>query len=141
VGEQLTPLSLPEPWFVVVVPPVSVSTAEIFSAPELTRDCPPITIRAFLSGADRGLSAGADCVNGCEPVVRARYPQVDAALRWLGRYGAARMTGTGACCFAPFAERERAQEALARLSSGWSGFVARGCNRSPLLERLERAEG
>ena len=48
----------------------STGTAEIFNAPELTRDTPPITLRAFLDGAGR---------NDCEPVVRHRYPAVAAA--------------------------------------------------------------
>ncbi|MGE8479506.1 MAG: 4-(cytidine 5'-diphospho)-2-C-methyl-D-erythritol kinase, partial [Pseudomonas shirazensis] len=37
VGEQLTPVDPAEPWYVVLVPQVSVSTAEIFSHPQLTR--------------------------------------------------------------------------------------------------------
>lgn len=127
VGEQFTPVELPEPWFVVLIPPVSVSTAEIFAASELTRNSPPITIRAFLAGEGG---------NVCEPVVRNRYPAVAAALDWLGQYGAARMTGTGACVFAAFDQEARAREVFAMRPAGWQGFVARGCNRSPLLERL-----
>lgn len=128
IGEQLTPVELPEPWFVVLVPPVTVSTAEIFSAPELTRDTPPIRIPAFLSGAGG---------NDCEPVVRARYPVVGQFLDWLSQFGRARLTGTGACVFAAFAERAAAQRVLAQLPAGWHGFVARGCNRSPLQQTLE----
>lgn len=127
VGERLTPVTLPEPWYLVVVPAVTVSTAEIFSAPELTRHTPPITIADFLSGAGG---------NDCEPVVRRRYPEVGRALDWLGRFAPARLTGTGACVFAPFAERNIAQQALAELPAGWRAFVARGRNRSPLHEAL-----
>lgn len=123
VGERLTPIDLPEPWYVVLIPPVTVSTAEIFSAPELTRNTPPLRIPAFLAGAGG---------NDCEPVVRVRYPLVGQFLDWLSRYGRARMTGTGACVFAPFAERAEAQRVLAQAPAGWNGFVARGCNRSPL---------
>ncbi|MBI5461653.1 MAG: 4-(cytidine 5'-diphospho)-2-C-methyl-D-erythritol kinase, partial [Gammaproteobacteria bacterium] len=123
VGEILTPIELPEPWFVVLVPPVTVSTAEIFSAPELTRDTPPIRIPAFLSGAGG---------NDCEPVVRARYPLVGQYLDWLSQFGRARLTGTGACVFAAFTERAAAQHVLQQLPDGWRGFVAQGRNRSPL---------
>ncbi len=129
VGERISPITLPEPWFVVVIPPVSVSTAEIFSAPELTRDCPTIKIRDFLAGAG---------TNVCEPVVRKRYPEVAEALDWLGRYGAARLTGTGGCVFAPFEDEAQANGVLAQLPEGWQAFAARGRNRSPLLERLEQ---
>ena len=127
VGEKFTPVVLPEPWFVVLIPAVSVSTAEIFGAPELTRNSPPITIRAFLAGEGG---------NVCEPVVRSRYPAVAEALDWLGKYGAARMTGTGACVFAAFDTEAQARQVFATRPEGWNGFVARGCNRSPLLERL-----
>jgi 4-diphosphocytidyl-2-C-methyl-D-erythritol kinase len=127
VGERLTPIAPPEPWYLVLVPPVTVSTAEIFSAPELTRQTPPITIADFLSGVGG---------NDCEPVVRARYPVVGQHLDWLSRFGRARLTGTGACVFAEFPEHAAAQQALAQLPEGWHGFVARGCNRSPLMQVL-----
>lgn len=127
VGERLTPVVLPEPWFVVLAPPVSVSTAEIFRAPELTRDCPPITISDFLSGAGS---------NVFEPLVRARYREVAEALEWLGKHGPARLTGSGGCVFAPFDTELKAREVFAQRPDGWAGFVAKGVNESPLLKRL-----
>jgi 4-diphosphocytidyl-2-C-methyl-D-erythritol kinase len=129
VGEILTPLSLAESWYLVLVPEAQVPTAAIFAAPELTRDCDALTIDGFLSG-DQGL-------NVCEPVVRARYPEVGEALDWLSRFAPARMSGTGACVFARFAERPAAEDVRRQLPAGWRGFVARGCNRSPLLARVE----
>lgn len=129
VGERFTDVELPEPWYVVLVPGISVSTAMVFQDAELTRDCPPITIRDFLAGR---------CVNVCEPVVRQAYPEVARALDWLGRYGAARMTGTGACVYLPVDSREQAEQVLAQKPARWGGFCARGRNRSPLSDRLSR---
>ncbi len=126
VGESLTPFERPEHWFAVISPEVSVGTAEIFQAPELTRNSPIITIRGFIETGGR---------NDCEPVVTARYPAVRRALDWLNARGNARLTGTGACVFAEFAHREAAVAALADLPSAWRGFVARGLARSPLHER------
>uniref|UniRef100_UPI003982FD4B 4-(cytidine 5'-diphospho)-2-C-methyl-D-erythritol kinase n=1 Tax=Thiohalomonas denitrificans TaxID=415747 RepID=UPI003982FD4B len=123
VGERLTPVELSEPWFVVIVPPAKVSTAELFSAAELTRDCAPITIADFLSGTGS---------NVFEPVVRARYSAVAEALDWLANRGAARLTGSGGCIFAPFSDQRQARKVLAELPEGWRGFVAQGRNRSPL---------
>lgn len=123
VGERLTPLELPEPWYVVLVPPCHVATAEIFDAPDLTRHCEPITIRVFLSGETR---------NVCEPVVRHRYPEVAAALDWLAAHAPARMSGTGAAVFATFADEAPARAVAARAPAAWQAFVARGRNRSPL---------
>lgn len=123
IGEILTSVTLPEPWFLVVVPPVSVSTADIFSAAELTRETPQMTIRAFLSGGGQ---------NDCEAVVRRRYPQVEAALDWLNTHAPARMTGTGACIFAPFESEAEARSVERQVPRSWTAFVARGMNRSPL---------
>ena len=130
VGEKLTPLPrLAEPWYLVVHPAVSVSTAEIFSDSQLTRNAHPIKISAFLAGA------GVNCL---EPVVVRRYPEVGKALNWLSKNRPARMTGSGACVFAPCKDRHQAESILKQLPVPWTGFVARGCNRSPLLERLEQ---
>ena len=130
VGERLTPVRLPEPWFLVIRPPCAVSTAEVFSAPELTRNSSPITIADFLSGRGR---------NDCEPVVRARYPAVARALDWLGQHGRAQLTGTGSCVFAAFGSEAEAKAVCRCLPSDVQGFIARGCNRSPLHETLARA--
>ena len=128
IGEELTPLDLPESWFLVLDTGCRVATAEIFQAPELTRNSPPITISGFRSGAGH---------NDFELPVRARYPQVGEALDWLAAKTPARLTGSGGSVFAAFEERTAAERLLNELPRGWQGFVARGCNRSPLLERLE----
>lgn len=127
VGELLTPVEPEECWYLVVFPGCQISTAGIFNAPDLTRHTPPITIRDFLNGAGH---------NDCEPVVRQRYPEVAAALDWLGRHGKAKLTGTGACVFAAFNTRDEAERTREQLPLKWQGFTARGMNRSPLQARL-----
>jgi 4-diphosphocytidyl-2-C-methyl-D-erythritol kinase len=127
VGERLAPVDLAEPWFVVLVPACPVATGAVFDDPDLTRNSPPITITDFVAGAGG---------NDCEAVVYRRYPEVATAARWLKRYGQARLTGTGACVFAAFPDGPSAERVLARLPAGWTGFMARGCNRSPLHEHL-----
>ena len=147
VGEIMTPLTLPEPWYVVIVPPCQVSTRDIFSAPELTRDAPTLTIEGFLPAIGLGSSRweGWGGSNVCEPVVSQRYPAVAVALAWLRKQPGAtgtRMTGTGACVFAAFADESSARQTAQRLrreyagdsAEGMQGFVARGMNRSPLYD-------
>jgi 4-diphosphocytidyl-2-C-methyl-D-erythritol kinase len=131
VGELLTPVELPQPWYLVLEPAVSVSTAAIFADPELTRNTREMTISDFLSGGGH---------NDCEPVVRRRHPEIAAALDWLNPVAPARLTGTGACVFASFPTQDEAVSVWRRLPAGWSGFVARGENRSPLpgLEEMLR---
>jgi 4-diphosphocytidyl-2-C-methyl-D-erythritol kinase len=123
VGEHLQAVDLPEPWYVVLVPEVHISTAELFADPQLTRDAQPLKIRDFLAGAGG---------NVFEPVVRARYPAVADALDWLGQFSAARLTGTGACVFAAFGSETEARAVATQATGQWQAIVAKGCNRSPL---------
>ncbi|EKT4468143.1 4-(cytidine 5'-diphospho)-2-C-methyl-D-erythritol kinase [Pseudomonas putida] len=128
VGEQLTPVDPQEPWYVVLVPQVSVSTAEIFSHPELTRDSLPLKMRPVPEGNSR---------NDCQPVVEQRYPEVRNALNSLGKYTEARMTGTGSCVFGAFPSKAEADKVLALLSETQTGFVAKGSNVSMLHRKLQ----
>jgi 4-diphosphocytidyl-2-C-methyl-D-erythritol kinase len=132
IGERLQPLDLPEKWFLVLHPGVAVGTREVFQAPELTRNSPVITIRGLFEAATR---------NDCEPVVRARFPEVGDALDWLGQFAEARLTGTGSCVFAAFGSAAAAESIAARVPDGWRGWVARGLDRSPLHVQLARLRG
>lgn len=123
VGEQLTPLDLPEPWYVVLVPDCQVATGRIFSAQGLTRNNSPIKIADFLAGRQE---------NHCLPVVLSLYPEVGAAMDSLSAYAQARLTGTGACVFAECSEEHSAREAAEALRESWKVFVAQGKNCSPL---------
>ena len=129
IGESLTPIALPERWYLVVDPGVSVPTRELFQVPELTRNSPHLTIPLFVSGAPTG--------NAFEPVVRGRFPAVAAALDWLSRFGEARLSGSGGCVFAAFPSREAGAAALAEIPGGWRAWLARGVDESPLRQRLE----
>ena len=122
VGETLIPVDLPPRFFLVITPDCHVSTAEIFSHQELTRNTTAIKMAAFLDGHTR---------NDCENVVRSLYPPVDEALKWLHPFAPARMTGTGASVFAAFDSAEQAQALLGRLPQGMKGFVARGLSVRP----------
>ncbi|MDD5329833.1 MAG: 4-(cytidine 5'-diphospho)-2-C-methyl-D-erythritol kinase [Sulfuricella sp.] len=123
VGEKLRPVALPEAWYVVLVPPVAVPTAEIFAAGELTRDTKPIKMLHFSTGCGR---------NDLEPVVCRKYPQVAECLAWLKQFGDARMSGSGACVFAGFASEEEARGVFSRRPAELAGFVAKGLHRHPL---------
>lgn len=132
IGERLTPLELPEAYYAIVFPGTGMSTAEVFQAPELTRNSPRMTMAGFLTR----VAEGGVLRNDLEPVVRARHAGVRAALDWLGERGAARLTGSGACVYAAYPTREQARAALGGLPVAWTGYVAAGRNRSSLLDRL-----
>ncbi|OUM26319.1 4-(cytidine 5'-diphospho)-2-C-methyl-D-erythritol kinase [Pseudomonas putida] len=128
VGEQLTPVDPDEPWYVVLVPQVSVSTVEIFSHPQLTRDSLPLNMRPVPKGNSR---------NDCQPVVEQSYPEVRNALNSLGKFTEARLTGTGSCVFGAFPSKAEADKVLALLSATQTGFVAKGSNISMLHRKLQ----
>jgi 4-diphosphocytidyl-2-C-methyl-D-erythritol kinase len=128
VGERLEAVELPEPWYLVLQPSCQVSTRDVFQDPELTRNSPRLTIRDFIAGQHG---------NDCLPVVAARYPEVAWAVRWLGQFGEARLTGTGACVFAAFDTEQHARNALGQLPPEMNGFVARGRNTSALRVALD----
>ncbi len=125
VGEQLTPVTVPECWYLVAHPGIAISTREIFGDPDLTRDSIPVKMCDFSVGFGR---------NDLQSAVVRRYPEVSRLLEWLGRWGDARMTGSGACCFVPFEEASKAESALLQMSPEYKGFIARGMNQHPLRD-------
>lgn len=132
VGEKLQPVTLSEPWFLVAIPQVLVSTAEIFSDPELTRDTPPIKVRSLLEGGGR---------NDCQPVVTKRYSEVRNALILLNKFVPTRLTGTGACVFGSFPNQDDADKVARQLPATLPSFIAQGRNISMLHRKLETLVG
>ena len=128
IGDQLTPIDIAESWYLVITPPCKVSTAEIFSHPQLTRHSPPIKIRALLEEQFR---------NDCQAVVEKLYPPVKQVVEWLENHGKPMMTGTGASVFCRWETRADADRVLAQVPQHWSAFTARGVNHSPVHKQLK----
>lgn len=126
VGEQLTPLQLPENVYLIIKPDCKISTREIFLHPALTRDSTPIKVAA---------SEAQDGRNDCESVVKALYPAVDNALSWLRQYGKGKLTGTGSCVFLACNSLEQAQMLLNVCP--FDAFLAKGKNLSPTHQALQ----
>lgn len=124
VGEELTPIQLPDAWYLVLVPECHVATAEVFRDPQLTRNAPRTTIRDFLAGRQG---------NACLSVVLRRYPQVKDAFDWLAVFAPARLTGTGGCIFAAFESESAARQVFIQAPERFQAFVARGLDCSPLM--------
>lgn len=133
VGEALVAMpELSEPWYLIVKPDCHVPTAEIFNAPELTRNHPPITMQDYLDGQHE---------NHCVEVVRDRFPPVKEAMDELREIaGHAYLTGTGACIYSVHESQVEAESVGRRLSLvGQSSVkVARGLNVSPLRLALNQ---
>ena len=135
VGEALSPVALPPAWYLILHPGVAVPTARIFTAPDLTRDTPPIEARAWADAMVRGVGT-----NDLEAVAVALYPEVGVALDWLRAQpettGRIRMTGSGACVFAVFDDEQSAQAVQQRLPAAWQGWVCAGLDQHPLHELI-----
>lgn len=163
VGEQLTALDLPPRWYVVVQPDASVSTADVFRDPELTRDAPAVKIADFSEGSY--LLAGR---NDLEAVVFARFAEVGRVARLVNEVLAeqrghvqagseaqagalqVRMSGSGACLFVECRSRPQADwirdQITARMYSQPSGLpalrllrVCAGLDAHPLLDQVRAA--
>ncbi|AJQ82181.1 4-(cytidine 5'-diphospho)-2-C-methyl-D-erythritol kinase [Xanthomonas oryzae pv. oryzae] len=126
VGEQLTPIALPEAAYLLVDPGVHVPTPVLFRSQELTRDAAPAKITEFASGSLLD--------NAFEPVLRRREPAVEAVFQALSRVGTPRLTGSGSGCFVEFATRAAAEQALAQLPGSLRAWVVEGAAHSPLLD-------
>ncbi len=128
IGEKLEPVDLAEPWYLVAVPPVSISTAKIFSDPCLTRDTPVTNMRTVLKQSGH---------NDCQAVVEKRYPEVRNALILLNKFVEARLTGTGSCIFGGFPNEQQAAKVATQISESLPSFVAQGANISMLHRALQ----
>ena len=124
VGEILTPVSIPTHWLALAIPPVRVSTKDIFADLQLTPMAASAKINVFSEGYGR---------NDLEGTAKSRFAVVRDAIDALSRASpSARMTGSGACAFAVFADESDAQQALRHLPHGIEGRVVRTLARHPL---------
>ncbi len=129
IGEKLSAINTPGGFFVVIKPPVSVPTADIFRSGELTRNTEPIKIADF-PGIYKNLPGFGK--NDLQAVAATLFPEIATALDALGRYGKARMTGSGACVFARFGNETEAEEVAASLSGNWKVWAVKGLQTHPL---------
>jgi 4-diphosphocytidyl-2-C-methyl-D-erythritol kinase len=137
VGERLQPVDTADCWYVVIEPGVAVPTAAIFCARDLTRDTKPVRIADF----SRHLMSQQDQLgfgkNDLQAVATRLFPPVAEAVEWLGSYGHARMTGSGACVFCAFADEAGADAVLAAVPSKWVAWKAKSLVRHPMPGRLQ----
>jgi len=131
IGDVLTPIQLPEAWFLLVDCGVHVPTVELFQSPQLTRTQKLVKIEGYVSGSLLD--------NAFEPIVRQRQPRIDRVFTEMADYGKVALTGTGGGCFLRFASKEAAQSAQAHLPEGTRSWVVASAPESPLLHALRRA--
>jgi 4-diphosphocytidyl-2-C-methyl-D-erythritol kinase len=108
VGEDLTAVDLPDRAYWIVRPPVSVSTADVFRHPDLTRDSESVKIAVF---ADWQTGQGGFFGrNDLEAVVFRQHPGIAGLAQAMRGAGIEiRMTGSGSCLFAEFPDAAQAR--------------------------------
>ncbi|HEY1043931.1 MAG TPA: 4-(cytidine 5'-diphospho)-2-C-methyl-D-erythritol kinase [Telluria sp.] len=137
VGEAMREVDLPPCWYVVIEPGVQVPTGPIFSAPDLTRDTEPVTISDFSRHIGQRKALEQFGKNDLQPVATSLFPQVAQAVEWLGQYGDARMTGSGACVFCAFSSESEADAVLEKASGIWTAWKAASLARHPMVALLQ----
>jgi 4-diphosphocytidyl-2-C-methyl-D-erythritol kinase len=136
VGEAMQPVEGPDCWYVVIEPGVSVPTPAIFTAEDLTRDTKPVRIADFPE-ANLLSEFGK---NDLQAVASSLFPPVAEAIEWLGQYGAARMTGSGACVFCALPGEAEADQVLGQVPGAWRAWKARSLRQHPLKSLLQNNE-
>jgi 4-diphosphocytidyl-2-C-methyl-D-erythritol kinase len=137
VGEALQAVPGPDCWYVVVEPGVSVPTAAIFTAPDLTRNTKPITVADFLGRQTGSTDAVGFGRNDLQDVAVRLFPPVAQAIEWLGNHGAARMTGSGACVFSAFSTEQEAERVVQQVPAKWTAWKARSLTKHPMKSLLQ----
>jgi 4-diphosphocytidyl-2-C-methyl-D-erythritol kinase len=122
---------------VVIEPGVSVPTAAIFTAPDLTRSTRPVTVADFLGHKPESKDSGGFGRNDLQDVAARLFPPVAEAVEWLGNHGAARMTGSGACVFSAFSTEQEAEQALTQVPAKWTAWKARSLTKHPMKSLLQ----
>jgi 4-diphosphocytidyl-2-C-methyl-D-erythritol kinase len=78
--------------------------------------------------------------NDLQAVAEKAFPEVAAALQWLGKFGDARMSGSGACVFARMSDQAAAQTVVRQVpaGSGWQAWHCQTLQNHPLAGLLEK---
>jgi len=140
VGEAMQPVEGPDCWYVVVEPGVSVPTPAIFTAEDLTRDTKPVRIADFPAAHDAEHALSEFGRNDLQAVASRLFPPVAEAIEWLGQYGAARMTGSGACVFCAVPGEAQADQVVGQVPGNWKAWKARSLRQHPLKSLLQNNE-
>ncbi|PIT08374.1 4-(cytidine 5'-diphospho)-2-C-methyl-D-erythritol kinase [Snodgrassella communis] len=126
IGEDLSPIILPKQWYVIIKPPVHVSTPKIFAHKDLTRDSKPRIMPDF--------QAEQHWRNDMQSVVLAEYPAVKVAFDVLAEYGSPMMSGSGACVFLPFDSENAAQAVYNKVFYAHQAYCVASLAKHPFYQ-------
>ena len=121
IGEELESAAVSDLSYLVFRPAVSVPTATIFKAPDLTRNTDHVKISDF-SGTDRFIESVSGRSgfgrNDLEVVAKRLFPMVSDGMSWVYNEGyPVRLSGSGGCFFAEFDSPRQAESVRAHLTA------------------------
>lgn len=125
IGEIITPIEIPEFYFVIVKPNFHAPTKDIFAALDLNLN---------LSKAKNISTAQliTEKENDLEAAVRKIYPQINMIFSELDQYGKAVMTGSGSSIYLSFTDKNLAKDVANILSPRYNTFLAASLAVSPV---------
>lgn len=140
IGEKLKPITLHPNHYVVLNPQIHVSTQQIFTNKQLTKNTNPKTMSNFSEAGNKlqrfngNNNVKTDFINDLEKIVCNEHPKVAKILNWLTQFGDARMTGSGASIFVEVENEQDALKVLGQKPKDITGFVTKGLNQHPLYD-------
>lgn len=117
IGDELTPITLPDQHYLLLTPSDHISTAKLFASPELCRSTPELPLATIQQqSADFCQTLAPPYTNVFTPAVVALSPLVTEALDYLQSLlpksvSTARMSGTGSAVFLPLPDAIALDEA------------------------------
>ncbi|URJ27558.1 4-(cytidine 5'-diphospho)-2-C-methyl-D-erythritol kinase [Candidatus Blochmanniella camponoti] len=129
IGNILTPVFVPKKWYLILIPPIQISTSWGFQMYELENHCysPSRSMRELLSVSFH---------NDFEEIIKKISPEIKMFFACLSQFALARLTGTGSCIFSEFKTEHLAYQVQSYLPSWINSIITRGINLSPLHQKL-----
>lgn len=127
IGENLQSVDLDPRHYVLVLSERAISTAEIFSSPDLQRNSREISLAEAVAGGG---------TNDFEVIVRSKYPDMEAMFIDLASWGRPQLTGTGSAVFLPMTGEKAAWDTTREIKCRYNVRAVRGLNRSPVHDML-----
>ena len=128
IGNVFTPLSPPEPWYLLIHPPIHIKTATLFQ--QLSQHPPRI------SGVKPTTDFDAYS-NDFEALVMEQFPLLQSLVETLQPHTRLRLTGTGSVMYGTFDTRDEASTIASLAPANCHTIVTKGKNISPLYEALD----
>ncbi|RTK93830.1 MAG: 4-(cytidine 5'-diphospho)-2-C-methyl-D-erythritol kinase [Neisseriaceae bacterium] len=128
IGEIITPIEIPQMYFVIVKPEVHISTKDVFTSLNIAQNnCDTknnISISELITQRE----------NDLEKVARSIYPDLEQLFSELNNYknefGIPVMTGSGSCVYFTFHDKKDAEHLANKLKMKYNTYLAASLTES-----------